>query len=170
VHDGGEGGRGVVGDRARNAVGADAEHDAVEDDHLAVERVEGAEAEVALAPQLADGELSFEDADVQGPKRRCLKEGAPLPVGASSFATFSTFTVEMRHLLATTHWSMADAYALTSLVAGLVAVWTGIAVARRATGLPVRRGPSRRDQTPSAPPPARLPASPGDPPRKGSSR
>jgi CrcB protein len=86
------------------------------------------------------------------------------------YTTFSTFTVEMRHLLATTHWSMADAYALTSLVAGLVAVWTGIAVARRATGLPVRRGPSRRDQTPSAPPPARLPASPGDPPRKGSSR
>ncbi|WP_127354322.1 fluoride efflux transporter CrcB [Actinacidiphila soli] len=86
------------------------------------------------------------------------------------YTTFSTYTVEMRHLLAGTHWSMADAYALTSLIAGLVAVWAGIAVARRAAGLRVRRGPSRRDQTPSAPPPAWPPAAPGDPPRKGSSR
>ncbi|MFF0041542.1 fluoride efflux transporter FluC [Streptomyces mirabilis] len=86
------------------------------------------------------------------------------------YTTFSTYAVEMRHLLAGTHWSLADAYALTSLLAGLVAVWAGIALARRAAGLPVRRGPSHRDQTPSAPPPTRPPAPPGDPPRKGSTR
>ncbi|MFJ7244371.1 fluoride efflux transporter FluC [Kitasatospora sp. NPDC098652] len=62
------------------------------------------------------------------------------------FTTFSTYTVELRGLLATGHVSIADAYALTSLVAGLAAVWTGIVLARRLGGLPVRRGPRRRSQ------------------------
>jgi CrcB protein len=65
------------------------------------------------------------------------------------YTTFSAYTVEIRHLLAGGEWSMADAYALTSLFAGLVAVWTGIAVARRAAGLPVRRGPGLRRQRPT---------------------
>ncbi|WP_327071036.1 fluoride efflux transporter FluC [Kitasatospora sp. NBC_01302] len=62
------------------------------------------------------------------------------------YTTFSTYTVELRGLLATGHFAVADAYALTSLVAGLAAVWTGIALARRLGRLPVRRGPRRRSQ------------------------
>ncbi|MFI9270853.1 fluoride efflux transporter FluC [Kitasatospora sp. NPDC052896] len=60
------------------------------------------------------------------------------------FTTFSTYTVELRGMLAAHHWSLANAYALGSLVAGLAAVWTGIALARMVAGLPVRRGPRRR--------------------------
>ncbi|MET8248120.1 fluoride efflux transporter CrcB [Streptomyces sp. NPDC005202] len=79
------------------------------------------------------------------------------------YTTFSTFAVEMRHLLSLGDWSKADAYALTSLVAGLVAVWLGIAAARRAAGLSVRRGPGRRSQIPSSPT-----AGPATPPPKRS--
>jgi CrcB protein len=61
------------------------------------------------------------------------------------FTTFSTCMSETRGLLATGHFALADAYALTSLIAGLAAVWSGVALARRVSGLPVRRGPSRRD-------------------------
>jgi len=81
------------------------------------------------------------------------------------YTTFSTYTVELHHLLSGGDWAMADAYALTSVVCGLVAVWLGIAAARRAAGLPVRRGPSRRSQIASAStaaaatPPPRRPAS-----------
>ncbi|WP_241968579.1 fluoride efflux transporter CrcB [Streptomyces sp. ICBB 8177] len=70
------------------------------------------------------------------------------------FTTFSTYTVELRGMLAAHHWSLADAYALGSLVAGLAAVWTGIVLARRLSGLPVRRGPRRRGETGLAPEPA----------------
>jgi CrcB protein len=62
------------------------------------------------------------------------------------FTTFSTYMNETRGLLASGHLAIADAYALTSLVAGLAAVWTGIALARRLSGLPVRRGPGRRSE------------------------
>jgi CrcB protein len=62
------------------------------------------------------------------------------------FTTFSTYMNETRGLISTGHFSLADAYALTSLIAGLAAAWTGIALARRLSGLPVRRGPSRRSQ------------------------
>ncbi|MFJ6213245.1 fluoride efflux transporter FluC [Streptomyces sp. NPDC092296] len=71
------------------------------------------------------------------------------------FTTFSTYVVEMRGLLAAGHWSLTDAYALSSLLAGLAAVWTGIVVARMASGLPVRRGPRRRG-------PAPVPGAPAD--------
>ncbi|MFF9768250.1 fluoride efflux transporter CrcB [Streptomyces sp. NPDC053086] len=67
------------------------------------------------------------------------------------YTTFSTYTVELHHLLSLGDWSKADAYALTSLVAGLVTAWLGIAAVRRAAGLPVRRGPSRRSQVPPVP-------------------
>lgn len=60
------------------------------------------------------------------------------------FTTFSTYTVEVRGLLAGGRVSLADAYALSSLVAGLAAVWTGMALARLLGRLPVRRGPRRR--------------------------
>lgn len=67
------------------------------------------------------------------------------------FTTFSTYMSETRGLLATHHFALADAYALTSLVAGLAAVWTGIALSRRSAGLPVRRGPVRRATPAGAP-------------------
>ncbi|WP_063836934.1 fluoride efflux transporter CrcB [Phaeacidiphilus oryzae] len=67
------------------------------------------------------------------------------------FTTFSTYVVETRGLLATGHFSMADAYALSSLVAGLAAIWTGMVLGRLAGRLPVRRGPRRREPAPSAP-------------------
>ncbi|MGW7540345.1 fluoride efflux transporter CrcB [Streptomyces sp. NPDC054770] len=79
------------------------------------------------------------------------------------YTTFSTYTVELHHLLSLGDWSKADAYALTSLLAGLVAAWLGIAAARRAAGLPVRRGPSRRSKAPPAPT-----AGPATPPPKRS--
>lgn len=60
------------------------------------------------------------------------------------FTTFSTYMAETRGLIATGHLALADAYALTSLVAGLAAVWTGVALTRRLVGRPVRRGPIRR--------------------------
>jgi len=62
------------------------------------------------------------------------------------FTTFSTFMSETRGLMATHHFARADAYALTSLVAGLAAVWTGIALARVAARKPVRRGPRLRSE------------------------
>jgi len=62
------------------------------------------------------------------------------------FTTFSTYMSETRGLLATHHFARADAYALTSLLAGLAAVWTGIALARVAVRKPVRRGPRLRSE------------------------
>jgi CrcB protein len=55
------------------------------------------------------------------------------------FTTFSTLAVETRGLAADGRLALADAYALDSLVAGLVAVWAGIALARIIAGQPVRR-------------------------------
>ncbi|MCQ4079461.1 fluoride efflux transporter CrcB [Streptomyces sp. RB6PN25] len=80
------------------------------------------------------------------------------------FTTFSTYTVELRGMLALGHWSTADAYALTSIVAGFAAVWTGIVVARRTSGLPVRRGPRRRSEAGRAP---KQPAAAGAAPTRG---
>lgn len=63
------------------------------------------------------------------------------------YTTFSTYAVELRDLLARGSWAMADAYAADSLLAGLAAVWIGVAAARGTAGLPVRRGrrhPPRR--------------------------
>lgn len=56
------------------------------------------------------------------------------------FTTFSTWMNETRGLLATGHLAVADAYALTSLVAGLAAVWTGIVLARLRTRTRTRGG------------------------------
>jgi fluoride exporter len=86
------------------------------------------------------------------------------------FTTFSTYTVELRGMLAAHHFSAADAYALTSLVGGLAAVWTGVVAARCLSGLPVRRGPRRRAESGRAPkrsadPDSELP-SPAEGPRR----
>lgn len=55
------------------------------------------------------------------------------------FTTFSTFTTEIVDRSARGAWPMAAVYAAGSLVAGLVAVWCGIVLARALAGLPVRR-------------------------------
>lgn len=68
------------------------------------------------------------------------------------FTTFSTYEVELRGLLAEGRFSLADAYALSSLVLGLAAVWTGMVLGRRVARLPVRRGPVRRGGPQAAPP------------------
>ena len=59
------------------------------------------------------------------------------------YTTFSTFAVEVRGLAAHGAWTLADAYALDSLIGGLVAVWCGITLARLVAGLPVRRNRER---------------------------
>ncbi|GAB3163347.1 fluoride efflux transporter CrcB [Microbispora hainanensis] len=55
------------------------------------------------------------------------------------FTTFSTFSVEIVDRVSHGAWPVAGAYAAASLVAGLVAVWGGIVLARALAGLPVRR-------------------------------
>lgn len=55
------------------------------------------------------------------------------------FTTFSTFAAEIVERLGNGAWTTADAYAADSLIAGLVTVWCGIALARAVAGLPVRR-------------------------------
>ncbi|QMU80704.1 CrcB family protein [Streptacidiphilus sp. PB12-B1b] len=60
------------------------------------------------------------------------------------FTTFSTYMSETRGLISGHHLALADAYALSTLLAGLAAVWTGVALARVAAGKPIRRGPRSR--------------------------
>jgi CrcB protein len=80
------------------------------------------------------------------PPRRYLRPF--LGVGfLGGYTTFSTFTVEILQRLRDGAWTLADAYALDSLVAGLVAVWCGLALARLLSGLTVRRGKTRTGLT-----------------------
>ncbi len=73
------------------------------------------------------------------PPRRYLRP--LLAVGVlGGFTTFSTYTAEIRELFARGSWSLADSYAVDSLLAGLAAVWVGVTLARASAGLPVRRG------------------------------
>lgn len=55
------------------------------------------------------------------------------------YTTFSTYVTEVRDIAAAGLWSRADAYALTSLVAGLAAVWGGIVLGRLLARTTVRR-------------------------------
>jgi CrcB protein len=55
------------------------------------------------------------------------------------FTTFSTYMLETRNLLISGHAAVAGAYLFGSLVAGLAAVWLGIAGTRLATRLVRRR-------------------------------
>lgn len=72
------------------------------------------------------------------PPRRYLRPF--LCVGViGGYTTFSTYVTEVRDLAAAGLWSRADAYALTSLVAGLSAVWCGIVVARLLARTAARR-------------------------------
>jgi hypothetical protein len=51
--------------------------DAVDDDHLPVEGVEGAEAEIALAEQFADGHFAVVDTVEESGHERVLKDRVP---------------------------------------------------------------------------------------------
>ncbi|WP_169983912.1 fluoride efflux transporter CrcB [Microbispora sp. H10836] len=55
------------------------------------------------------------------------------------FTTFSTFAAEIVDRSSRGAWPTAGVYAASSLLAGLVAVWCGIVLARALAGLPVRR-------------------------------
>jgi CrcB protein len=59
-----------------------------------------------------------------------------------AYTTYSTFAVETDLLVRNGHARMGVAYGLTSLVAGFVAVWAGMLVAR-AIRLPGRAGRKR---------------------------
>jgi fluoride exporter len=55
------------------------------------------------------------------------------------YTTFSAYTVELFNLLDAGRITLANAYAVDSLAAGLLATWLGITAARLAVGIPVRR-------------------------------
>jgi CrcB protein len=111
------------------------------------------------------------------PPRRYLRPF--LAVGIlGGFTTFSTYTAEIRELFARGSWSLADSYAVDSLLAGLAAVWVGVALARASAGLPVRRGRHRTSAgsasrspagrpSPQASPPQGMPRSDPDPDHGG---
>jgi fluoride exporter len=71
------------------------------------------------------------------PPRRFLRPF--LAVGLiGGFTTFSTFAGGVLTLLNGRAFALADAYALSSVVAALVAVWSGMKAARMAAGWPAR--------------------------------
>jgi CrcB protein len=63
------------------------------------------------------------------PPRRYVRPFAGIGI-LGGFTTFSTFAVEIRGLAAHDAWALVDAYALSSLVGGVAAVWCGITLAR----------------------------------------
>ncbi len=71
------------------------------------------------------------------PPRRFLRPF--LAVGLiGGFTTFSTFAGGVLTLLNGRAFALADAYALSSVVAALVAVWSGMKAGRMAAGWPAR--------------------------------
>jgi fluoride exporter len=77
------------------------------------------------------------------PPRRFLRPF--LAVGLiGGFTTFSTFAGGVLTLLNGRAFALADAYALSSVAAALVAVWSGMKAARAAARWPARRQ-ARRD-------------------------
>jgi CrcB protein len=72
------------------------------------------------------------------PPRRHVRPFVGIGV-LGGYTTFSTFAVEIRGLAGHGAWTLADAYALNSLVGGVAAVWCGIALARLIAGRPIRR-------------------------------
>jgi fluoride exporter len=77
------------------------------------------------------------------PPRRFLRPF--LAIGLiGGYTTFSTFAGGVLMLLNGRAFALADAYALSSVAAALVAVWSGMKAGRIAAGLPGRRR-DRRD-------------------------
>ena len=77
------------------------------------------------------------------PPRRLLRPF--LAVGLiGGYTTFSTYAAGVMTLLTGRAFALADAYALSSVVAALVAVWCGVKAARAMAGLPARSARARR--------------------------
>jgi CrcB protein len=77
------------------------------------------------------------------PPRRLLRPF--LAIGLiGGYTTFSTYAAGVATLIRQHALARADAYALTSVLAGLVAAWCGVAAARRMSGRPARRQSGRR--------------------------
>jgi fluoride exporter len=71
------------------------------------------------------------------PPRRFLRPF--LAVGLiGGYTTFSTYAGGIMSLLTGGHLAIADSYALTSILAALVAVWCGMKAARAVAALPAR--------------------------------
>jgi fluoride exporter len=71
------------------------------------------------------------------PPRRFLRPF--LAIGLiGGFTTFSTFAGGVLTLLTGRAFALADAYALSSVVAALIAVWSGMKAGRMVAGLPAR--------------------------------
>jgi fluoride exporter len=82
------------------------------------------------------------------PPRRLLRP--LLAVGLlGGYTTFSSYAAGLLTLLSAGKFAMADAYALSSIVAGLVAVWSGMVAARKLAGW--RTALARGDDPPSPP-------------------
>ena len=76
------------------------------------------------------------------PPRRYLRPF--LAVGLlGGYTTFSTYAAGVMTLLTGHAFALADAYALTSILAGLVAVWAGMKLARLAATRRARAGGNR---------------------------
>jgi CrcB protein len=82
------------------------------------------------------------------PPRRLLRPFLAIGV-LGGYTTFSTYAAGVVTLINDHALARADAYALTSVVAGLVAAWCGVTAARRMSGQP-RRRPSGGRGGPSA--------------------
>lgn len=75
------------------------------------------------------------------PPRRLLRPF--LAIGLiGGYTTFSTYAAGILSLIQDHALARADAYALTSVAAGLVAVWCGVAAARRMSAAPHRDEPT----------------------------
>jgi fluoride exporter len=74
------------------------------------------------------------------PPRRLLRPF--LGIGLiGGYTTFSTYAAGIVTLIRQHALALASAYALASVMAGLVAVWCGVTAARRLAGLPLRGAP-----------------------------
>ncbi len=77
------------------------------------------------------------------PPRRLLRPF--LAVGLiGGYTTFSTYAAGVMMLLTGRAFALADAYALSSVLAALVAVWCGLKVARALAKMPSRSARERR--------------------------
>lgn len=100
------------------------------------------------------------------PPRRLLRPF--LAIGLiGGYTTFSTYAAGVLTLIHHRALALATAYALASVMAGLVAVWCGVTVGRRLAGLPTRRAPggpaqdSPAEDSPARDSPARGGTDPG---------
>jgi CrcB protein len=88
------------------------------------------------------------------PPRRLLRPFLAIGL-VGGYTTFSTYAAGVVTLINEHALARADAYALTSVAAGLLAVWCGVAAGRRMSGQP-RRGPAGGPADPGTTDPDRM--------------